>query len=136
MTAQQYLQQARSIQIRLSAMAEQLERLRSAAEYMAPLLSDMPKSSTRNIRASEDAVIRVMDFEERMKAQYDELAKINETINAVDDPILHTLLVKRYISGKSWAAISRELYYSEAQVYRLHTAALNEVERLMANESV
>lgn len=136
MTALEYLRQARSIQIRLSAMAEQLERLRSAAEYVGPRLSDMPKSSTRNIHANEDAIIRLIDFEERMKAQYDELAEINETINAVDDPILHALLVKRYISGKSWAVISRELYYSEAQIYRLHTVALEEVERLIANESV
>ena len=136
MTALEYLQQARSIPIRLNAMAEQLERLRSAAEYVAPRLSDMPKSSTRNIRASEDAIIRYLDFEERMKAQYDKLTEINETINAVSDPILHALLVKRYISGKPWAAISSELFYSEAQVYRLHTAAIEEVERLIANESV
>lgn len=136
MTALVYLQQARTIPIRLSAMAEQLERLRSAAEYMAPRLSDMPKSSTRNIRASEDAIIRYLDFEEQMKAQYDKLTEINETINAVADPILHALLVKRYISGKPWAAISNELHYSEAQVYRLHIAALEEVERLIANESV
>ena len=135
-TALQYLQQARSIPIRLNAMAEQLERLRSAAEYVAPRLSDMPKSSTRNIHANENAIILLMDYEERMKAQYDKLAKINETINAIDDPILHALLVKRYISGKPWADIAIELYYSEAQVYRLHASALEEVERLIADESV
>ena len=136
MTALQYLQQARSIPIRLNAMAEQLERLKSAAEYVAPQLSDMPKSATRNVRANEDAIIRLMDYEERMKAQYGRLAEINEMINAVADPILHALLVKRYISGKPWAVISSELYYSEAQVYRLHSAALEEVERLIANASV
>ena len=135
-TALQYLQQARSIPIRLNAMAEQLERLKSAAEYGAPQLSDMPKSATRNVRANEDAIIRLMDYEERMKAQYGRLAEINEMINAVADPILHALLVKRYISGKPWAVISSELYYSEAQVYRLHSAALEEVERLIANASV
>ena len=135
-TALQYLQQARSIPIRLNAMAEQLERLKSAAEYVAPQLSDMPKSTTRNVRANEDAIIRLMDYEERMKAQYGRLAEINEMINAVADPILHALLVKRYISGKPWAVISSELYYSEAQVYRLHSAALEEVERLIANASV
>ena len=136
MTALQYLQQARSIPIQLNAMAEQLERLRSAAEYIAPRLSDMPKSATRNVRAGEDAIIRVMDFEERMKTQYEKLAEINETINSVTDPILQALLVKRYVSGKSWALISSELSYSAAQVYRLHSAALEEVERLIADESI
>lgn len=136
MTAFQYLQQARCIPIQLNAMAEQLERLRSAAEYIAPRLSDMPKSATRNVRAGEDAIIRVMDFEERMKAQYEKLAEINETISAVADPILQALLVKRYVSGKSWALISSELSYSVAQVYRLHSAALEEVERLIADESI
>ena len=133
MTALEYLQQARSIPIRLNAMAEQLERLKSAAEYVAPSLSHMPKSPTRNVHASENAIIRFIDAEERMKDQYDKLAGINETINAVGDPILHALLVKRYISGKSWALISSELHYSEAQVYRLHASALEEVERLIAN---
>jgi chromosome segregation ATPase len=135
-TALQYLQQARSIPIRLNAMAEQLERLRSAAEYVEPRLSDMPKSATRNVRANEDAIIRLMDYEERMKAQYGRLAEINETINAIDDPILHALLVKRYVSGKPWADVASELYYSEAQVYRLHASALEEVERLIADESI
>ena len=131
MTARQYLQQARGIKIRLDAMAEQLEFLKSAAEHVTTHYSDMPKPAGRNIRKGEDAIIRVLDFESRMKAQYDKLAEINDTVDMLHDPFQRAVLVKHYFSGKTWPEVALETYYSERTIRSIHTAALAEVEKLL-----
>ena len=131
MTARQYLLQAREIQIRLGAMAEQLAFLRTAAEYITPQYSTTLQSATRNIHKNEDAIVRVLDFEARMKAQYDKLDVINMTIAAVSSPLLQSLLVKRYIADESWEEIAEALSYSMSQVKRFHLSALNEVDKML-----
>jgi hypothetical protein len=131
MTAKEYLSQIRRIQTRLSAMAEQLVCLKAAAEYVSPQWSDMPKPATRNIHKSEDAIVRVIEWERQMNEQYNRLANINATINAVTDPLLQSILVKRYVGGKMWAEISNELFIGTDRLYQLHRAALAEVGGLM-----
>ena len=131
MTAKEYLHQARNIQIKLGAMAEQLQFLKAAAEQVTPQYSDTPKSTTRNIHKSEDAIIRVLDFEQRMKEQYDMLTEINDTVDKLQDPLQRTVLVKRYFSVKTWREIALETYYSERTIRYIHTAALAEVRKLI-----
>jgi len=135
MTAKEYLSQARSIKIKLEAMAEQLAFLKSTALCIVPQYSDTPKPATQNIRKNEDAVIRVMDYEERIRKQYAKLDEITSVINAVSDPSMQVVLTKRYFGHEKWREIATDLYISTAHVYRLHNTALDEVEKLIANES-
>jgi hypothetical protein len=64
MTAKEYLSQIKRIQTRLSAMADQLECLKSSAEYISPQFSDMPRPATRNVHKNEDAILRVIEWQE------------------------------------------------------------------------
>ena len=135
MTAKQYLSQIRHIQLRLSAMAMQLECLRSAAECITPTYSDSPHSTSRNIHKTEDAALRVVEWEEKMQVEIDRLADINTTIASVSTPALQSLLVKRYVCGETWEKIAVELCYSLAHTKRLHCIALAEVaEKMSRNE--
>jgi len=134
MTAKEYLSQARKIDIKLKAMAEQLEHLKSAAEYVGVQYSDMPRP-VRNIHRSEDAMVRVMDMEKRINAEFIRLTEISATIEQMSDPVLYTLLVKRYLTGEAWQDIAEDMSVSISHLYRLHSAALDEIENLIANES-
>ncbi|MCL1964925.1 MAG: hypothetical protein FWF69_07675 [Firmicutes bacterium] len=128
MTAKQYLSQIRSLKIRIAAMAEQIEFLRAAAECVTTTYSDMPRPATRNIHKNEDAIIRVLDMEERMRGAFNRLTEINEAIESLSDPTLHSLLVKRYVRGERWEQIAADLFVSIRQVHRLHQAALDKIE--------
>jgi DNA-directed RNA polymerase specialized sigma24 family protein len=130
MTAKEYLSQIRRIETRLRAMSEQHEYLRSAALCITARISDMPGSATRNNRNHEDAIIRVLELEERMSGEFQRLADINAVINSMSDPQQLLLLVKRYVSGKTWNEIARDLFVSLRAVHRLHGAALAEIEKL------
>ena len=127
MTAKEYLSQARSIRIRFETMAEQLAVLKSAAEYISPRLSEAPASS-RNPHKNEDAMIRVVEMEERIAAAREKLIEVSEVINKVADPTQQAILVKRYLRNKTWAEISDEVHYSLARVYEIHRDALRSVE--------
>lgn len=131
MTAKEYLSQIKRIQTRLAAMSEQLVCLKANAEYISPQWSDMPKPATRNIHKNEEAIIRVMEWEEKMNEQYNRLADINATINAVADPLSQSILVKRYVMGKIWSDISKELFLGKDRLYQLHRIALAEIETLI-----
>ena len=131
MTAKEYLSQIRHIQLRLKTMASQLECLRSAAECITVTFSDMPYSAPRNIHKTEDALLRVLEWEERIQSEVDRLADINATIAAVSTPALQSLLVKRYICGETWEKIAVDLRYSLSQTKRMHCTALAEVEEKM-----
>jgi hypothetical protein len=127
MTAKQYLSQIAQLKLRLAAMAEQLEFLKAAAECVTPAYSDMPRPAARNIHKNEDAIIRVLDLEEKMRAEFGHLADINAAITEVGSPVLQSLLVKRYIHGDRWETIASSLYVSLRQVHRLHQSALDEI---------
>jgi DNA-directed RNA polymerase specialized sigma subunit len=131
MTAKEYLLQINRIQTRLPAMAEQLDCLKAASKYTSPQFSDMPKPATRNIHKSEDAIVRVMEWQEKINAEYNRLADINATINAVTDPLLQSILVKRYVGGKTWSEIARETFICGRHIRRLHAKALDEVDLLL-----
>ena len=136
MTAKEYLNQAWSIKIRLEAMSEQLAFLKSAALCITPQYSDMPRPATRNVHKNEDAIIRVMDFEERLRKQYDKLDEINETISGVSDPTAQRILAKRYFKRNTWNGIARQLYLSRSRVFALHNAALDEIQKKGLNRTV
>ena len=58
-----------------------------------------------------------------------------DVIKAVSSLELRTILEKRYLSFISWERIAVELGYSIQHTYRLHDAALKEVEEILKHES-
>jgi DNA-directed RNA polymerase specialized sigma subunit len=136
MTAKKYLSQAARITAKLKVMAEQLEYLKSASECIPAQMSDMPRPATRNIHKNEDAIVRVMDFEIRMRDLFSQLEEITAAINGVSDTSAQAVLTKRYLIGNTWETISRELYVSRSRVFELHNAALAEIEKSRLNRTV
>ena len=132
MTAKQYLNQIWQINTRLSAMSEQLAFLKAAAHRITPQMGEKKEWQTsRNLHSGEDAIVRVLDFERKMKRETDRLVEINDVIAEVSDPVLRSLLVKRYIRNATWDTVAKELNYSISQVKRHHNTALNVVAEIM-----
>jgi DNA-directed RNA polymerase specialized sigma subunit len=70
-----------------------------------------------------------MEWEEKLAEQFVQLDEINRKLDALTDPIQHTIIVKHYLSGKTWRQIAAELHYSERAVRYIHTAALSELQK-------
>lgn len=134
MNAKEYLSQARCIKMRLETMREQLAFLKSASEYSGPMYNDMPKTANRSIHKNEDAVIRVIEKQEQIKAVQLRLDEIIATIDCVKDPTRQAILVKRYLSNKTWDSIARELFISERHTRRMYWKAIAEVEEILKHD--
>lgn len=64
---------------------------------------------------------------EELEAQKEEIVRI---INSLSNPTYKLILHKRYIQGKKWEEISREVYYEEQHIHRLHKKAIEEVHNI------
>lgn len=130
MTAKEYLNQARGMQLRVEALEERIARLRSRAERMTARYGAAPGGSGRNA-GLEAGVAKIVDLEReltRRVAAYAELiAGIERAIDAVPDPRQRDLLKFRYLNGWSWRKIAREMHLSEDRVWHLHGEALKVV---------
>ena len=130
-TAKEYLSQARKIDSEINDMLEQSTKLRSMATKTTAVLSDMPGSATRNTSKLSDAVIKLMEQEERINSEIDRLvnlrAEIYGVIQEIRDREVRMVLELRYMDYCTWTDIARKLDMSERKVYRLHRRGLKAV---------
>ena len=124
MNAKEYLSQAGKIQKRIECLSEQLRFMREAAENVSSVISDMPRSPNRNIHRTENAVIRIVDLEDKLKTELDKLAMVNELISRLSDPEEQEVLIKRYLNGQRWDEIVSDIDLSSRKVYQIHESAL------------
>lgn len=131
MRAKEFLSQLRRSALKVKIMGEQLRLMRETSSSISPVLSNMPRSSTPNIRRNEDAIVRIMDLESALYDELGKLADIHRTIFSVKDTLRYAVLVDRYIKGESWEVIAHDLDLSLRRVHQIHKAALAEIEAYM-----
>lgn len=130
-TAKEYLSQAQKIDSEIDGMLEQSAKLRSMATKTTAMLSDMPGNATRNTSTLSDAVIKLMEQEERIDREIDRLinlrAEIFAVIQGVREHEARRVLELRYMDYHTWADIASRLGCGERKVYRLHERGLRDV---------
>jgi DNA-directed RNA polymerase specialized sigma subunit len=117
--------------MRLETLSEQVAYLKSAAEYCGINYDDISRSATRNVHKNEDAIIRLIDWQDRLNEQFAKLDEINCTLNCLTDPLHYIVIVKHYFNGKNWREIAHELNYSERTIHYIHNKALSELEKTL-----
>jgi len=135
MTAKEYLSQAHRIDQRINSKLEQVRSLRSLAEKATATMSNTPKSNTSNVSRMEDVIVKMVDLEAEINADIDALVDLKReiitTIKRLASTEHQTLLELRYLCFMRWEAIAVEMSYSPQHMFRLHDAAIKEVESHM-----
>ena len=135
MTAKEYLSQAHRIDQRINSKLEQVRSLRSLAEKATATMSNTPKSNTSNVSRMEDVIVKMVDLEAEINADIDALVDLKReiitTIKRLASTEHQTLLELRYLCFMRWEAIAVEMSYSPQHMFRLHDAAVKEVESHM-----
>lgn len=79
----------------------------------------------------EEMLAEVSDLYEVFETKCRQLKKMDEEIlqmiEKIDDVMLKTILIERYINHKSWEEINKLIKYSRAQTFRFHLQALDMV---------
>ncbi len=139
MTAKEYLSQARFLDMRINSKLQQIASLNDLATKCTSTISDMPKNPNRGGSRMEDAIIKIIDLEEEINRDIDALVDLKKEIMAVIKAVPNvehqTLLEKRYLCFCSWEQIAVEMSYSIQHTFRMHDAALQEIEDILHDES-
>jgi len=131
MNAKEYLSQVGKIQIRIKCLSEQIQFMRDAAESVSSVISDMPRPPARNIHRMENSVIRIVDLEDKLQAEFDRLNEINQTISLLSDPVEQGVIIKRYLNHLRWDEIASDMDVSNRRALQIHQAALDSVDAIL-----
>ena len=131
MTTKDWLKRARNLNREINNLfKEQHELYAKVTGGGCGVGGEKVQTSKKNI--TENDFIKLAEYSEMIDKRIDELYGVkresHEAINTVEDPTLRTVLIAKYINCKSWKDIAGELYYSERQMYRLHSKALSKID--------
>lgn len=139
MTSKEYLSQARFLDASIRTKVEQIESLNDLATSCTAVISDMPRNPNCGGSRMADAVLQIIDLQEEIKRDMMALVQLKreimDVIKSVSSLEYQTILEKRYLCFISWERIAVELGYSIQHTYRLHDAALKEIDSILNVES-
>lgn len=139
MNAREFLGRAQLLEHMVQSKLHQVESLKSLACRVTTVYSADPVSHTRNVSGMEDIILRVMEAEEELNHRIDELLdakmQIDRVIVKVEDPLLQVVLQKKYLNYMTLVKIGQELHVSKRWMGELHSRALDEVQRILDEES-
>ena len=139
MKIKEYLMQAYRIDQRINSKLEQIASLHDLATKATVTFSDMPRNPNKGKSKIEDAIIKIMELEDEINHDIDKLVdlktNITHLIKNLDSHEYQIILEQRYLCFKSWEQISVDLGYSIQHTFRLHDAALTDLERFYKDES-
>ncbi len=135
-TIKEYLSQAYWLDREIETKSWQIAELRGLAESATSRTEAVRSGGTPKRSKIENAVIRIIEEEERLDKIIDELIeakkKISKLIGRVGEPKLRLLLELRYLEYLRWDEIAERMHYADVRhVYRLHARALDAVARLV-----
>ena len=140
MNAKEHLNQARWLDEHINTKLDDVSRLRSMAQRITASYDHEPVSHTRNVTSMQDAIIRLMEEEEKLNADIDRLVDLKREINSVlrqiDDPDSQMLLELRYLCCRSWEEIAQTMHINIRTAYRLHGSALRRVDEVLHRKNI
>ena len=129
LTAKAFLYELRYLDKRIEDRLEEAARLRSQINRATSIFSDMPRGGKG--RDWTDTLLKACELERRIMDETNRLirwkAEARAAIDLIDEANYRRVLEMRYVQGRSWRAIAREMNYSERAVFYLHVQALKKI---------
>lgn len=126
-TAKEYLNQARTLDLLINAKQSELYSLKlMATSISSPVISEKVQSGGEN--NAMRIIDKIVDLQNEINLEIDKLvdlkSQIRDEIKQVNDPVERILLTERYINNKSWMEIANMMHYTERQVHNIHGKSL------------
>lgn len=135
MTAKEYMERARYLDMQINSKIEQVRSLNELATKVTTVYSDMPHSPNRNTSRMEETVVKIIDLESEIDRDIDALVnlkrEIMRVVNRIEPAEYRTILEMRYLQFKKWEQIALLMSKDLRWVYRMHGRALNEVQKII-----
>jgi len=136
-TAKEYLEQARNMDMHIENMLEELAGLKSMATKVTQVLTDMPGAATRDVTKRENVMLNIINLEEDINREIDRLVdckrEMLSCINQLDNYQQRNVLTLRYLRYASWEEVSEAMNLCPRTLYRIRDAALKKI-KIPANQ--
>lgn len=135
MTTKEWLNRGYKLDNEINALLkEQSAALTRATGSTCGTSAERVQTSRRN--TTEDRFINYASYSELIDNRIDELYAIKQeilsAINKVDDAVLRTLLIEKYVNFHTWEQIACDMNYSYVHVvHNLHPKALNAISKIV-----
>ena len=135
MTSKEWLNRGYKLDKEINALLkEQSAALTRATGSTCGTNAERVQTSRRN--TTEDRFINYASYSELIDNRIDELYAIKQeilsAINKVDDAVLRTLLIEKYVNFHTWEQIACNMNYSYVHVvHNLHPKALNAISKIV-----
>ena len=135
MEAKEYLQSVRNADLAIQDKIEEVAKLEALATKINSLNEGERVQSSGSQDKMADAVCKIADLKSEIQTEIDNLLKLKRevriVIEKVSEPVLMSVLNKRYIQYKSWEQIAIELSLSWRHTLRLHGKGLREINKII-----
>lgn len=134
MTVKEFLRDIKRKNTSIEILNEQLEKLRSIAEYKSPVMDDIGGGfSSPNVHSKEDLMCKVAEISEKLtklKIEYlNDIDKATDMIMSLKDEKILNVFSKRYLEFKTWERIADEMDITFQWVHELHKRGLIELSK-------
>ena len=100
MTAKEYMEQARYLDMQINSKIEQVRNLNELATKVTTVYSDIPHNLNRNTSSMEETVLKIIDLESEINKDIDALVNLKREImcvvNRIEPAEYRTILEMRY----------------------------------------
>lgn len=136
MTAKEYLQQIRKLNLQIKNKKLELENLTYQMTGSRSLsFSDKPPTVSKSIKSPQEKFIyKYLKYEQEIKSDIAKLLDLKKEamliIDKIDDSNYVDLLYKRYIHCLHWKEIAYQMNFSMTHIFYLHRLALDKFDEL------
>lgn len=134
MSAKEFLNKIRYIDMMINCKLEQVAELRSMLLPGAIRYDNERVQSSHTSDQFTDTMAKVIELEEKINADIDELVELKslarEKIERMENEVEKVILYKRYFNNESFENIAVECGYSWRHIHRLHSEALKNFDKL------
>jgi DNA-directed RNA polymerase specialized sigma24 family protein len=135
LTAKEYLNQARYLDLRINSKIAQIDHLNDLATHVTSTISDMPRNTSPDPSRMETTICKIVDLEQEISEDLGQLMDLKrdlqQVVDGVSRPEYQVILQKRYLEMEQWEDIAGDMNYDVRYVQKLHGRALADVQELL-----
>ena len=136
--AKQYLKRIWGLEGRIKRDTERLESLRAAADGVKAITYDGDRVQTSPADTMCERISKLVDLEKKLESEIILLeqtkTEILSTIHSLEDEQAEQVLYLRYLHHKNLYEISDTMGYTLRQLHRIHSRALNKLNKTLMHD--
>ena len=131
MTIEERLRDLRGTEERIGRIRLRIRALEDEVTRVTVRLDAVPGGGGQSDRIA-GAVAQIVDLQEKLLRRIGRLEAARQELEDLIDelpPQQRDVLYARYVEGKGWNRVARELHYDARYVFKIHRAALQRLKR-------